>query len=54
MIQSRKVSSFMAFLEDSGGVHGSMMIIGAIIHFLISGNEQSSYMLEHYLRKEES
>ena len=44
----------MSFLEGSGGVYGSMMIIGAVIQFLISGNEQSSYMLKHYFRIEES
>ena len=44
----------MSFLGDSGGVHGSMMILGAAIHALISGNEQSSHMLKHYFRIEES
>ena len=54
VIQKRKVSSFMSFLGESGGVHGSMMILGAAMHALISGNEQSSHMLKHYFRIEES
>ena len=54
MIQKRKVSSFMSFLGEAGGVHGSMIILGATIHALISGNEQSTHMLKHYFRIEES
>ena len=44
----------MSFLGDSDGIHDSMMIIGAIIHTLISLNEQSPYMFKDYFRIEES
>ena len=44
----------MQFLENSGGVYQSMMILGATIHSLVSGKEQSSYMLKNYFKVEES
>lgn len=29
----RQVYDFMAFLGDAGGIYGSMMLIGTVIHF---------------------
>ena len=38
-IHQRQVYDFMAFLGDAGGVHGSMMLIGAVFHFCLSKDE---------------
>ena len=42
IIHKRRVYDFMAFLGDAGGIYGSMMIIGAILNFCLTDNEQSS------------
>ena len=39
-IHERQVYDFMAFLGDAGGIQGSMMLIGATIHFFLSFDEQ--------------
>ena len=38
-IHERKVYDFMAFLGDAGGVYGSMMLIGSVVHFCLSFDE---------------
>ena len=39
VIHQRQVYDFMAFLGDAGGVSGSMMLIGAVLHFFLSFDE---------------
>ena len=39
IIQFRQVYDFMGFLGDAGGIYGSMMIIGSVLHFCLSFNE---------------
>ena len=39
-IHQRQVYDFMAFLGDVGGIYGSMMLIGAVVHFCLSFDEQ--------------
>ena len=38
-IHQRQVYDFMAFLGDAGGIYGSMMLIGAVVHFCLSFDE---------------
>ena len=40
----------MMFLGDAGGVYGSMILIGSVLHMLISANEQSIQLLKYYFR----
>ena len=44
----------MSFLGDAGGIYGSVMVLGEIVHSLISVNEQSAFMLKDYFRIEEN
>ena len=39
-IHQREVYDFMAFLGDVGGIYGSMMLIGAVLHFCLSFDEK--------------
>ena len=38
-IHQRQVYDIMAFLGDAGGIYGSMMLIGAVLHFCLSFDE---------------
>ena len=38
-IHQRQVYDFMALLGDAGGIYGSMMLIGAVLHFCLSFDE---------------
>ena len=38
-IHIRQVYDIMALLGDAGGIYGSMMLIGAVLHFCLSFNE---------------
>ena len=49
-IHKRNVYDFMMFLGDAGGVYGSMIIIGSVLHILFSANEQSIQLLKYYFR----
>ena len=40
IIHKRQVYNSMDFLGDAGGVFGSMMIIGQVLHYLTVSNEQ--------------
>ena len=40
----------MTFLGDAGGVYGSLIILGKVMHTIVSGNEMSAHMLEKYFR----
>ena len=40
----------MMFLGDVGGVYGSMMLIGSVLHLLISANEKPTQLLKYYFR----
>ena len=38
-IHSRNSYDFMMLLGDAGGIYGSMMLIGTVLHLFISANE---------------
>ena len=37
-MHNRKVYDSMQFLGDAGGIQGSMILIGQVLHFILSGN----------------
>jgi len=40
IIHKRQVYNSLDFLGDAGGVFGSMMLIGKVLHYLIVSNEE--------------
>ena len=39
-IHKRRIYDTMNFLGDAGGIYGSMMFIGAVLHFFLSFSEE--------------
>ena len=41
----RRVTGFMDFLGDAGGVNGSLVLIGAVLHFFFTGKDEALHLL---------
>ena len=48
VIHSREVMGWNQFLGDAGGLYGSLMILGTVLNFLFSGNNQNLQLLDHF------
>jgi hypothetical protein len=50
VVQIRRVYDTMDFLGDTGGIFGSMVLLGSALHFMLSQNEQALHFLgQHFL-----
>ena len=50
VIQKRKIYGVMDFLADSGGVYGSLYLLGSFLHFLVSQDALSIKLLEGHFK----
>ena len=53
-IHNRKVYDQMVLLGDLGGLFGSLMIIGAGVHWLLVSNTLPMQLMKHYFLDESS